>query len=146
MEKTCVNTMKEFEVRCHCKRVGGKFSIAKGDIVAWDCNCSDCIMRGNIRIVIPKDDFRIEMRDGETFEEATILYEWGTKVAKRRFCSTCGILPWYIPRSNPDGIAVTLNCIDWGDEKPKIEIRLFDGIHWEQAFSATFGGKQFEKK
>ncbi len=108
-------------------------------VIAWECNCSDCSMRGNVHIIIPKSDFQILMpksksenenentnknenetfvQQEETFEEATTLYEWGTMTAKRRFCKTCGILPWYIPRSNPDGVAITLNCIvdfDWDD-------------------------------
>ena len=87
------------------------------------------------------------MRDDETLEDATILYEWGTKTAKRRFCKTCGILPWYIPRSNPDGIALTLNCIDWGEKhcKPCIEIKKYDGINWEKSFTATKINSQSQK-
>lgn len=46
--------------------------------------------------------------------EVTNLYLWGTKTAQRRFCSRCGILPFYVPRSNPDGIGITLHCVDWG--------------------------------
>ncbi len=140
--------VKEFDVKCHCDRVRGKFIISKTDIVAIDCNCTDCNMRKNIKIVIPKEDFTIAMQDNENFEDATILYEWGTKTAKRRFCKTCGILPWYIPRSNPDGIALTLNCIDWGEihTKPNIEIRKYDGLNWEKAFGATNITEQSHQK
>jgi hypothetical protein len=129
---------EEYTVSCHCKRVRGKF-VCKKEVVAWECNCSDCGMRGNVHIIVPKDDFQITMPSRETFEEATIFYEWGTKVAKRRFCSTCGILPWYIPRSNPDGIAITLKCIDWGDvsSKPQVQLKTFDGINWEESYHAS---------
>ncbi len=74
----------------------------------------------------------------QTFEQESILYQWGTKVAVRRFCRTCGILPFYIPRSNPDGYAVTLPCVDWGEGgQPEIEVKMFDGIHWEESHAAT---------
>ena len=47
-----------------------------------------------------------------------------------------GILPWYRPRSNPDGIAISITCVDWTNggttRAPEIEIRKFDGIHWEE--------------
>lgn len=130
--------MGEFSVFCHCRRVRGKF-FCKKEVTAWDCNCSDCIMRGNVHIIVPESDFTLDMQPGETFEDATTLYEWGTKTAKRRFCKTCGILAWYIPRSNPDGIAITLNCIDWNNETgktPQIEIKKFDGVHWEESYNA----------
>jgi hypothetical protein len=29
------------------------------------------------------------------YEEETILYQWGTMTAVRRFCRTCGVLPFY---------------------------------------------------
>ena len=74
----------------------------------------------------------------QQFEKETILYQWGTKTAVRRFCRTCGILPFYIPRSNQDGYAITFPCVDWGkDGPPPTEIRSFDGINWEQSHAAT---------
>ena len=164
MESTANSEVKEYMVSCHCKRVSGKFVLSwnKNEIEAWECNCSDCGMRGNVHIIVPKNEFQITTQmssndrinnntnntiqnanNNESFEEATTLYEWGTKVAKRRFCKTCGILAWYIPRSNPDGIAITLNCIHWGEDegvgssKPNVKINKFDGIHWEESFKAS---------
>lgn len=74
----------------------------------------------------------------QKFEQETILYQWGTKMAVRRFCRTCGILPFYIPRSNQDGYALTFPCVDWGEDgPPKTKIRSFDGVNWEQSHAAT---------
>ena len=46
-----------------------------------------------------------------------------------------GILPWYRPRSNPDGVGVTLQCVDFTDggtkEKPDIDVKKFEGTAWE---------------
>lgn len=99
-------------------------------------------MRGNVHIIVPEADFRLDLPGdgGESFEAATIEYLWGEKIAKRRFCKTCGILPWYRPKSNPDGYGITLKCIDWGDDdalKPQVEIRKFNGKNWDESFEAT---------
>jgi hypothetical protein len=129
-----------YSVKCHCGIVRGKFRANKEHVVAWDCNCSDCSMRGNVHIVVPQEDFRLDMPKNTSFQDETTEYLWGTKTAKRRFCSTCGILPWYRPRSNPDGYGITLKCIDWGDDetkRPMVEIKTFDGQNWEKQFATS---------
>ena len=46
-----------------------------------------------------------------------------------------GVMPWYRPRSNPDGVGITIQCVDWTDggtkEKPDIDIKVFEGTDWE---------------
>ena len=80
------------------------------------------------------------MLAAQNFEKETGLYQWGSKTAIRRLCRTCGILPFYIPRSNQDGYAITYPCVDWGEDgPPKTEIRFFDGINWEESHAATNG-------
>jgi hypothetical protein len=135
----------EYRVRCHCGKVQGKFHADKTLVVAWECNCSDCSMRGNVHLIIPEGDFTLDMPENKKLNDETILYLWGTKTAKRQFCKTCGILPWYRPRSNPDGYAITLKCVDWGEEelsKPKVEFRTFNGINWEKEFAESDIAKQ----
>jgi hypothetical protein len=127
---------EEFLVRCHCGRVQAKFVCDAHQLAAWDCNCSDCAMRKNIHIIVPESDFSLQM-PLETLEDATILYQWGTKTASRRFCRTCGVLPWYRPRSNPDGVSITIYCVDWTKggtvQPPHIDIVPFDGTNWEES-------------
>ena len=56
------------------------------------------------------------------------------------------MVPFYKPRSNPDGFAVTVHCIDPGTVR-SVEVRFFDGQDWEgyiagsgiQALSKTGG-------
>lgn len=90
-------------------------------------------MRGNVHCMVKQEDLVVDMK--ELHEEATILYQWGTKTAVRRFCKTCGILPWYIPRSNPDSFGVSIHCVDWTKggtrSAPKIQIEKYDGVNWE---------------
>lgn len=82
----------EYPVRCHCGTVRARFKTKKdkdsGKVVAWDCNCSDCFMRKNVHVIVPEKNFSLEM--DMPLEDATILYQWGTKTAVRRFCKTCG--------------------------------------------------------
>lgn len=131
------NETAEYPVQCHCGRIKAIVECSCKKIVAWDCNCSDCAMRGNIHFVVPSDKLRLDMKE-ESLKDVTILYEWGTKTAKRRFCKTCGILPFYIPRSNAsDGVGVTLACVNFGDNAPQVEIRKFDGTNWEESYAAS---------
>lgn len=133
--------MEVFFARCHCGRVQGRFICNATHLTALDCNCSDCYMRKNVHIVVPISAFQISME--ESLEDATILYEWGTKAAARRFCKVCGIMPWYKPRSNPDGVAITIYCVDWTkngtSQPPKIDVMNFDGANWEQSMEKHDG-------
>jgi hypothetical protein len=124
----------EFVVRCHCGRLQGRFKCSSLRLSAWDCNCTDCLMRGNVHTVVPQQDLTLDM-SSDDYEKATILYQWGTKIAVRRFCKTCGVLPWYVPRSNPDSYGIAIKCVDWTKggtrQSPNIIIEQFDGLNWE---------------
>lgn len=96
--------------------------------------------RSNVHLIIPQHDLQLDM--AEALSDATTLYQWGTKTAIRRFCKTCGILPWYHPRSNPDGIGIKISCIDdWTDggrqAPPTIETVHFDGLHYEESLKRS---------
>jgi hypothetical protein len=51
-------------------------------------------------------------------------------MGQNKFCSNCGIHPFYIPRSHPDMIDVNLNCLDQ-DLTNQLIIEEFDGQNWE---------------
>lgn len=138
--------LQTHNIKCHCGKIKAKFRRKKEvPLTLWDCNCSDCGMRRNLHFMVPASDFWLE--EGTKFEEETILYQWGTKTAVRRFCRTCGILPFYIPRSNPDGYGVTYHCVDWGEDgPPKTEIRFYDGENWEKSHTETGIAKETAKK
>jgi hypothetical protein len=42
----------------------------------------------------------------------------------------CGVKSYYVPRSNPDGFSLNLNCMDRTQFR-SIDIRAFDGRNWE---------------
>ncbi|CAM6102713.1 unnamed protein product [Calypogeia fissa] len=116
---------------CHCKRVRWQVK-APAEVLCWECNCSICRMRQNLHFIVPSTDFELEEGSQQWLTE----YTFGTHQAKHLFCKMCGILSYYAPRSNPDGIAVTVHCIDPGSVK-SIEVKKFDGQNWESSFIAS---------
>lgn len=48
------------------------------------------------------------------------------------FCSICGVQSFYTPRSNPNGKAVTIHCIDPGTVL-STTLTKFDGQNWEKS-------------
>jgi len=88
-------------------------------------------MKRNTHVIVPDADFRL-VQGGNVLT----TYQFGTKTARHLFCSSCGICPFYVPRSNPDAYAVTLACIDPGTIQ-STEVRHFDGQNWEQAVPAS---------
>lgn len=110
---------------CHCGAVAFEFD-APPDVVAWDCNCSICAMKRNTHVVVPAGRFRLLRGEADLAE-----YRFNTGVARHRFCRTCGVQAFYHPRSNPDGVAVTIFCVRPGTLR-SVEVRQFDGINWER--------------
>ena len=110
---------------CHCGAV--RFEVDLPDTFeVEDCNCSMCAMSGNIHVIVPGSRFRL-LQGADNLTE----YTFNTRTAKHLFCKTCGIKSFYIPRSNPDGYAVTWRCLDdWQDLD--VTVNKFDGQNWEQ--------------
>lgn len=81
---------------------------------------------GFVQIIIPARQF--DLLSGE---DQLSTYRFGTGVAQHRFCRHCGVKSFYIPRSNPDGVAININCID-RSTFDDIRIEDFDGVHWEE--------------
>lgn len=109
---------------CHCGAV--RFEVeAPEEVEAERCNCSICRRSGYLHLIVPRCNFRL--LEGE---DALQTYTFNTGVARHTFCGTCGIKPFYTPRSNPDGVDVNLNCLD----TPPASVRVveFDGGNWEQ--------------
>jgi hypothetical protein len=49
------------------------------------------------------------------------------------------VAPFYEPRSDPDQIDVNLRCVE-GVDLAGVELRRFDGQHWEEAFARNRSG------
>jgi len=108
---------------CHCGAV--TFAIEAPELVEVDeCNCSICSKAGFLHLILPLTKF--QLLGGA---QDLLTYTFGTGVAKHTFCKHCGIKPFYIPRSNPDGIDINMRCMD---TTPQMTIVKFDGRNWEQ--------------
>jgi hypothetical protein len=93
--------------------------------VALACNCSICTKKGYLHLLVDSDSFVLERGT-----EALTTYTFNTHIAKHTFCSTCGIHPFYTPRSHPDQMSVNLRALD-EDVVEQFRIEPFDGRNWE---------------
>ncbi|KAB7742213.1 GFA family protein [Parvibaculum sedimenti] len=109
---------------CHCGAVTFEVE-APDDVVIDDCNCSICAKTGFLHLIVSASRFRIL-----SGEDKLTAYTFNTGTAKHLFCSVCGVKPFYVPRSNPDGWSVNFRCLDRA-EFGHVEIRPFDGGNWE---------------
>lgn len=114
---------------CHCGRV--QFEVdAPAVIDALDCNCSICRMSGFVHLIVPASRFRL-LAGADALGE----YTFNTGAARHRFCRTCGIKGFYIPRSNPDGVDVNVRCLDPATIA-RVEITPFDDARREDSEAA----------
>ncbi len=82
-------------------------------------------MKGYVHLIVPKE--RFTLLNGN---EALTTYTFNTHVAKHSFCKTCGVHPFYTPRSHPDAVDVNVRCLD-GNALDRFSIAPFDGQNWE---------------
>jgi len=108
---------------CHCGAVAFEVD-APSPLRVQECNCSICAKSGYLHLIVPRSRFRV-LRG----EENLTTYTFNTGVAKHTFCRTCGAKPFYVPRSNPDGMDVNVRCLDPMPEG--IVVEPFDGRNWE---------------
>ncbi|WGV26447.1 GFA family protein [Halotia branconii] len=112
-----------YEGGCHCGAV--RFRVTTEDHKADDCNCSICRKKGFLHLIVPRSQFTLLKGQDEL-----TTYRFNTGIAQHKFCRTCGMHPFYIPRSHPDGIDVNVRCLD-GDVIDNFQIIPFDGQNWE---------------
>ncbi|MFD2165704.1 GFA family protein [Thalassotalea euphylliae] len=120
--------MKTYIGSCHCQAV--QFEVDTPDTIEVEnCNCSMCSKAGFLHLIVPLTHFRITKGN-----EHLSTYTFNTGVAQHYFCRTCGVKPFYVPRSNPDGMDINVRCLD--TRPPNINIVDFDGQNWEQNAAA----------
>jgi hypothetical protein len=117
-----------FSGSCHCQAIQFRVQVKRFQVL--DCNCSICQKKGFLHLIVPADQF--ELFQGQ---EALQTYTFNTGIAQHYFCRTCGIAPFYRPRSHPDCFDINLRCIDdapLAELLPQFELKSFDGRAWEQ--------------
>jgi hypothetical protein len=115
--------MKTYDGGCHCGRVRFRVT-AELDRVA-ECNCSICGKKGFLHLIVAPEQF--ELLQGA---DALATYQFNTNTARHTFCRTCGIHPFYVPRSDPDKIDVNARCLE-GVDAALLTPHRFDGRNWE---------------
>jgi hypothetical protein len=121
-----------YEGGCHCGAV--RFRVVVESHEALDCNCSICSKKGFLHLVVAKERFSILCG-----QQALSTYRFNTGVALHTFCSSCGVHPFYTPRSHPDAVDVNVRCLD-GDTRTRFEVRSFDGRNWEESVGSIRQG------
>ena len=110
---------------CHCGAV--RFEVTAEISELTDCKCSVCTKKGFLHLIVEPAQFRLIQGEG-----ALTTYRFNTGVARHQFCATCGIHPFYTPRSHPDKVDVNARCLE-GLDLAGVKIMPFDGQNWEAA-------------
>lgn len=121
---TSSEDMQVVDGGCHCGAV--RFTVTvPGKIVVQRCNCSICSTSGFVHYIVPEQRFRLVRGEASLTE-----YRFNTGQARHLFCGTCGVKSFYVPRSNPDGYSINVNCVSW-PMSVEIQEESFDGKNWE---------------
>lgn len=127
-ERPALTRSRQLEGGCHCGAVRLRVTL-KGERAAQaelvQCDCSICTKKGFLHLLMQADEF--ELLSGA---DALTEYRFNTRTARHLFCSTCGLAPFYVPRSHPDGYSVNARCLD-GGPPPDLPVRPFGGSEWE---------------
>ena len=112
---------------CHCKAIRFEL-LAPKNLSVWKCNCTICYMKQNHNFIIPKTNFKLIADDTNI-----TTYTFNKHIAQHKFCKICGVQAFYFPRSNQDGVAITIYCLDPETMPNEIKYQEFDGINWENS-------------
>lgn len=117
--------IRECYGRCHCGKI--RFKTIISDIIeAIECNCSICYATGYLHYHLKEEDVTIIQG-----KEDLCTYKFNTMVATHLFCKTCGVKPFYRPRSHPNDFSINVRCLELPDFV-KIRVQKFDGKNWEK--------------
>jgi hypothetical protein len=123
---------------CHCGAV--RFEVVTSpEVVVTECNCSICAMCGFQHLIV--EPAALTVREGAS---DLTTYTFNTGTAKHTFCRHCGIKPFYVPRSHPDGYSVNFRCVDQSRFR-HVELVPFDGRNWEQSVE-SFRGRELSQR
>ena len=117
--------MQRMQGGCHCGLV--RFRVTADLDRVTECNCSMCAKKGFLHLIVAPGQFELVSGADELS-----TYRFNTMTAKHTFCKTCGVHPFYVPRSDPDKIDVNVRCLDDVDHAT-VPLKRFDGKHWEAA-------------
>ena len=112
-----------YEGACHCGALQFRLN-TRPPSALLRCNCSICEVEDFLHWIMPLSHFEWISGEANT-------YRFGSGIARHTFCPTCGVKPFYFPRSNPDGVSINARCVP-GLNWRALPVDEFDGQHWEQ--------------
>jgi hypothetical protein len=115
---------------CHCKAIRFEVVADLASATILECNCSICTKKGFLHLIVDAEQFTL-IQGGDALN----TYQFQTMTAKHHFCRHCGIHPFYVARSHPDGIDVNVRALDLVD-LDSVHIEPFDGRNWEDSVDA----------
>lgn len=95
----------KYKLSCHCKSV--QIEVETDLKTIKQCNCSICIRKNAKMCMVSQDSVKIIQG-----EENLTSYKFNTMIAEHFFCKTCGIYTHHNRRSDPNGAAINIGCID----------------------------------
>ncbi len=94
-----------YNLKCHCGSV--ELEVETDLKTIKQCNCSICIRKNAKMCMVSKDSVQIIKG-----KENLTSYKFNTMIAEHFFCKTCGIYTHHNRRSDPNGAAINIGCID----------------------------------
>ena len=94
-----------YNLKCHCGAV--ELEVNTDLKAIKQCNCSICIRKNAKMCMVTKDSIQI-IKGKENLSS----YKFNTMIAEHFFCKTCGIYTHHNRRSDPNGAAINIGCIE----------------------------------
>ena len=94
-----------YNLKCHCGKV--ELEVETDLQAIKQCNCSICIRKNAKMCMVSKDSIK-KLKGKENLSS----YKFNTFIAEHFFCKTCGIYTHHNRRSDPNGAAINIGCID----------------------------------
>ena len=94
-----------YNLKCHCGSV--ELEVETDLQTIKQCNCSICIRKNAKMCMVSKDSVQIIKGKNNLTS-----YKFNTMIAEHFFCKTCGIYTHHNRRSDPNGAAINIGCID----------------------------------
>ena len=110
--------------QCHCGAMRFRVTLSDGFRTIRRCTCSYCRMRG--AVVVMAGPGGVEILEGR---KMLTSYRFHTGTAQHFFCSRCGIYTHHQRRSDPNGHAVNVACLDGISPFDFAEVPVTDGVN-----------------
>jgi hypothetical protein len=94
-----------YNLKCHCGAV--ELEVETDLQAIKQCNCSICIRKNAKMCMVSKDSVQI-IKGKDNLSS----YKFNTNIAEHFFCKTCGIYTHHNRRSDSNGAAINIGCID----------------------------------